>query len=319
LRLRLLSNASIQDNNMLFSFMRAPGLLPSFVISCGAQAVAYAFSTFGRDQPTEHYYDVSGAVTHLAIVAHTVAAVSARDGAVSPRVALMAGLSSVWALRLGAYLFERVQRLGKDERFDTLKTDRWWWTVPWAFQSVWCWALQAPLAMAAGTGLASRLTRRDAIGAALFAGGLAYETLADSQKDAFKRRNRNAPMTEGLFRYSVYANYAGEITLWCGAALLALPAAVRPAHFLAAAVAPAFDAFLLLRVSGIPMSEASSWRRYGSSEAWLDYRARTSTLLPWPPARVATPEALALCRARAAAASALAEAPGRGEQPRKDQ
>lgn len=302
----------------VFSLLRAPGLLPSLAISCGVQACAYAYSTFGRTAPTEHYYDLSGAATHLAIVAHTLAAASARDGAVSPRVALMAGLSSLWALRLGAYLYDRVTRLGKDDRFDALKTDPLWWTVPWVFQSAWCWALQAPLAMAASTGLASRLTRRDAIGAALFAGGLAWETLADAQKDAFKRRARNAPMTEGLYSLSVYANYAGEITLWCGAALLALPAVARPAHFLAAAIAPAFDAFLLLRVSGIPLSEASAWRRYGSSEAYVDYRARTSTLLPWPPARTATPEALARCRARAAAASALAEAPaGRGEQPRK--
>lgn len=303
-----------------FSFLRMPGLLPSFVISCGVQASAYAYSTFGRAEPTEHYYDISGAATHLAIVAHTVAAASARDGAVSPRVALMAGLSSLWAMRLGSYLFDRISRLGKDARFDALKTDPLWWTVPWAFQAVWCWALQSPLAMAAGTGLASRLTRRDALGAALFAGGLAWETIADAQKDAFKRRNRDAPMTEGLFSTSVYANYAGEITLWCGATLLALPAARLPLHVVAAAIAPAFDAFLLLRVSGIPMSEASSWRRYGSSEAYLEYRARTSMLLPWPPARTATPEALALCRARAAAAAAAAPAPqaAAAEEPRKD-
>jgi steroid 5-alpha reductase family enzyme len=87
-------------------------------------------------------------------------------------------------------------------------------------------------------------------------------------------------MTEGLFRYSVYANYFGECTLWWGATLLSLPAARSPLNMVAAFLAPCFDAYLLFRVSGIPLSDASSFKKYGGRPDYLDYRARTSLFFP---------------------------------------
>jgi steroid 5-alpha reductase family enzyme len=215
----------------------------------------------------------------------------------------MGALSAAWALRIGSYLYERVQRLGHDARFDKLKKDPMTWRIPWLFQSVWCFSLQAPLARVAAAGAAApRLTRMDAIGAAVFVGGLAIETLADVQKDAFKRREPNAPMTEGLFQYSVYANYFGELTLWWGQALLAAPAATSATRVAAAVAAPVVDSLIIWRLSGVPMSEKSVWKKYGASAAYQDYRARTSLFFPLPPASVASPQALAWAKARAAKA-----------------
>ena len=254
-------------------------------ISFGAQALAYSYSTFGREVPTEHYYDLSGAMTHVALVAHAITTSAVQNnGVLNPRAVLMGGLSSIWAIRLGSYLYDRVGRTGGDVRFDELKKDARLWTVPWLFQAVWCWALEAPLAMVAASRIASSrtLTRWDGVGAAVFLGGLLWEAIADSQKDAFKRVHKNEPMMEGLFRYSVYPSYFGEVTLWCGATLLALPAAVRPWQILVAALPPAFDAYLLWCVSGIPLSERASWAKYGTNSAYCEYRARTSLFFPWP-------------------------------------
>jgi len=134
-------------------------------------------------------------------------------------------------------------------------------------QAFWCTAMQAPLVIAASARkLPTRLTPLDAIGAAVFLGGFILEAVADFQKDAAKKAAPLAPVTSGVFSLCVYPHYFGEITLWCGAAALALPAVSRPWH-----------------VSGVPLAEASAWRKYGSNEAWVRYRAETSMLIPWWP------------------------------------
>jgi len=288
-------------------FRGLPTLRASFAIACGAQAASYALSTFGRAEPTEHYYDLSGAATHLLIVAYSVSASGAARGAAlgGARAALLGALSTAWAVRLGGYLFDRVSRTGGDARFDALKRDAASWPIPWALQAVWCTALTAPLVVAAGArAAATPLTRGDAAGAALFLAGLALEVAADAHKDAAKRRAPRAPVVDGPFAWCVYANYFGEVALWCGAAALALPAAGGAAGALAALAAPALDAALILCVSGVPLAEARVWKAYGGDAAWVDYRARTPLFFPRPPRAAAAPAELERARARARAAVA---------------
>ncbi|KAI9148567.1 hypothetical protein H9P43_010165 [Blastocladiella emersonii ATCC 22665] len=268
-------------------FLR-PGFASALALSTGIQLGAYTYSTVGRDEPTEHYYDLSGSVTHLALVAQavSVSALASKRGVPHPRVLLLGALSSVWAVRLGTYLYGRVKRTGKDSRFDELKKNPAAWVFPWAAQAVWCFSLQLPLtlaALSAARGTAPRLRALDLVGVAVFAGGLALEWVADRQKDAFKSANPTAPMTSGVFRYSVYANYAGEMSLWWGAFLLAAPAMTSPWMYAGAAAGPLFDALLLLKVSGIPLLEKSAWSKYGNDPKYVEYRAKTATLLPWWP------------------------------------
>lgn len=297
------------------AILRPPTLASAFTVAAGAQAAAYAFSTLGRPEPTERYYDVSGTLTHLLIVGHAVGASAFSRGVVGggARVLLLGTLSSAWAMRLGAYLNDRITRVGGDTRFDTLKRDPFVWPIPWAMQALWCTALQAPLVVAAGARLApTRLTRWDAVGVAIFIGGLALETAADAQKDAAKRAAPHSPVTSGLFSLCVYPNYAGELALWWGAALLALPAAGgHPWAVAASLAAPVVTAALLLGVSGLPISEAAVWRRYGGDDAWLAYRARTPLLIPslWG-ANTEPVDAGALAAARVRALAAGAQPAG---------
>lgn len=264
--------------------------------------MAYAFSTFGRIEPTEHYYDLSGSATHLLIIGHAVGTSAVARGGVGARVALIGVLSTIWTTRLGLYLFDRVSRVGGDSRFNELKRDPVAWCVPWALQSAWCVALQAPLVIAASAQPKHTPLRRfDIVGAAIFCGGLALEAAADAHKDAAKRKAPTAPVTDGVFAWCAYPQYFGELSLWSGAALIALPAATRPLHVLAAAAAPVIDAVLVLGVSGVPLAERSAWRKYGGDPAWVEYRARTPLLFPWPPGSMASPEDLAAAKARAKA------------------
>lgn len=281
-----LSSTNTDSLMSWLSLLRSPSLQASLALALGTQATAYALSTVGRHEPTEIYYDISGSATHLAIVSHVIWTSSKSRQVVGggSRVLLLGALSSLWTVRLGAYLFERVSRTGGDSRFDDLKRNPATWVIPWTMQAFWCTAMQAPLVIAASARkLPTRLTPIDAIGAAVFLGGFILEAVADFQKDAAKKAAPLAPVTSGVFSLCVYPHYFGEITLWCGAAALALPAVSRPWHVAATLLAPALSAALLLGVSGVPLAEASAWRKYGSNEAWVRYRAETNMLIPWWP------------------------------------
>ena len=123
----------------------------------------------------------------------------------------------------------------------------------------------ASLAGVAGTAV----TVTDILGLATFAGGFAFEVLADSQKSQWmkeKREKRHSEefLTRGLWSKSRHPNYFGEVMLWTGIAttsagvlasntgLAAMGlSATLPARIAAvtmAGVSPAFVAFLLFKV-----------------------------------------------------------------------
>ena len=95
---------------------------------------------------------------------------------------------------------------------------------------------------------------------------------------------------------SRYPNYFGEITLWAGSATvvagvfarkpiqLALGLPGSAASILGTSVlaytSPAFIAFLLLKVSGIPMSEPKYDRKFGDRKDYQEWRRNTPRLIP---------------------------------------
>ncbi len=66
---------------------------------------------------TEHYYDLIGSLTYLTLAIGTLFLVGGFDA----RSILLTLLVSIWALRLGSFLFLRVRRRGIDERSDAIK------------------------------------------------------------------------------------------------------------------------------------------------------------------------------------------------------
>ncbi len=77
----------------------------------------------------------------------------------------------------------------------------------------------------------------------------------------------------GLWRYSRHPNYFGEATLWWGIFFIGLAA---PSG-LYGLISPLTIAFLLLKVSGIPMLEA----KYRGNPEFQAYKARTNSFFPW--------------------------------------
>jgi len=85
-----------------------------------------------------------------------------------------------------------------------------------------------------------------------------------------------------LWAWSRHPNYFGEIVLWVGIAVIA-SSTLRGWQWVTM-ISPMFVAFLLMRVSGIPILEKRADTRWGDDEAYQKYKARTPVLFPRPPA-----------------------------------
>ena len=112
------------------------------------------------------------------------------------------------------------------------------------------------------------------------ASGLAIEIAADRQKQRFRAAPQNADafVNTGLWAYCRHPNYLGEILLWTGVAIVALPALEGFSYL--TLVSPVFVWALLVHISGVPMLEARADRKWGSEPAYQAYKARTPVLLP---------------------------------------
>ena len=228
---------------------------------------------------TEHYFDLTGSITYLTVTAVALVLSDNLDA----RAVIVAAMVAVWALRLGSFLFRRVRRDGRDGRFDRIKTDPLRFFMTWTLQGLWVLlTLAAALAIITGT------ERRDLgwmaiVGILVWVVGFAIEVVADQQKSVFKKNPANDGrfIKSGLWAWSRHPNYFGEITLWAGIAIMAVP--VLSGWRWAMLISPIFVVLLLTRVSGIPMLEVRAEKRWGDEPEYQEYASRTPVLIPRPP------------------------------------
>lgn len=259
---------------------RVAGGVPIFGL-CGMLAFAINWIAFvpAYRRQTERYFDLTGSLTYLCLV---LVALGLRGDA-DPRALLLGALVTVWALRLGSFLFVRILRDRSDRRFDALKPSLPRFLLTWTLQGLWV-LLTSACALAAMTSADPRpLGLWAALGTGLWGLGFAIEALADEQKRRFRAdpANRGRFIRSGLWAWSRHPNYFGEITLWAGIALIALPALSGWQY--ATLISPFFVALLLTRVSGIPLLEARAEEAWGEEPAYRAYVERTPVLVPRPP------------------------------------
>lgn len=256
------------------------GDIPLFFL-CGVVAFAIQWVVFVPSwiRRTEMFFDLTGSATYLTVV--ILALVLNEDA--DARAILVAVLVAAWALRLGTFLFARVRAAGFDRRFDDLKQSFPRFLMTWTLQGLWVF-----LTLAAGLAAMTSADREDLgvfaiVGALVWAVGFAIEVTADRQKSAFRADAANADrfITGGLWAWSRHPNYFGEIVLWTGVTLIALP--VLSGWQWVTLISPFFVTLLLTRVSGIPLLEARARNTWGNDPEYQAYVERTPVLIPRPP------------------------------------
>jgi len=224
---------------------------------------------------TEHFFDLTGSFTYLAVVALTLLS----RGSTTAYSLLIAGMVTAWALRLGAFLAARVRSAGSDSRFDVMKYRFAWFLMTWTVQGLW-------VLLTSGAALAAIASPEDPqidgfilLGVALWALGFGIEVAADEQKRRFRSRSENSDrfIDTGLWARSRHPNYFGEILLWFGMAVTAFPA--LSGWNMVTLVSPLFVWLLLTRVSGVPLLESAADRRWADDPEYEAYKASTPVLL----------------------------------------
>jgi len=186
---------------------------------------------------------------------------------------------SLWALRLGAYLLSRILATKVDHRFDDKRDSFVRFGTFWLLQATAVWIILLPVTFAMGQiGLQINYPfLLIGLGISLF--GLIYETVADYQKNTFKKKHPKKLITSGVWAYSRHPNYFGEILVWWGIFVMVLPA-LKGVDFLVV-LGPVFITLLLLFVSGVNLLEKSWKEKYGNEAYYQTYVRQTSLFIPW--------------------------------------
>jgi len=225
---------------------------------------------------TEKFYDLAGSLTYIIV---TIVAL-ALSGNTEWRTIILAGLVIIWASRLGTFLFNRVHKAGKDDRFDSIKPDFFRFLNAWSIQALWVIFTASPAFIAISSSNQKNLGTLAGIGLAIWITGFLFEVIADQQKSRFRKNpaNKERFISTGLWSKSRHPNYFGEIVLWIGVTIIALP--VLHGWQWIALISPLFVTLLLTRVSGVPMLEAKADKKWGGQKDYETYKANTPVLIP---------------------------------------
>jgi steroid 5-alpha reductase family enzyme len=260
------NNSTLYDGMPIFMLCASVG----FVLHWLGFIPAYLFQT-------EHYFDLIGSISYVA----TVALAFALAPSFGTRGLVVATLICVWAVRLGSFLFIRVKKAGQDRRFTQIKTKFFRFLLTWTLGGTWVFITMAAGLAAMTSQSQSPVDGFLVVGATLWVIGFGIEVVADQQKTAFRKDPANAEkfISSGLWSISRHPNYLGEIILWIGIAVIALP--VLEGWQWVTLASPVFVSFLLLKVSGVPMLENNAESRWGNDPEFRQYKAKTPTLIPY--------------------------------------
>jgi steroid 5-alpha reductase family enzyme len=225
---------------------------------------------------TEKFYDVTGSITYIFI---STLALALSNG-IDARAVLAWALVVIWALRLGSFLFGRIRKAGKDDRFDEIKPSFIRFLIVWTIQALWVtFTASAAWVIITTTGRKG-LDAFAVVGLVVWIVGFILEVVADLQKDRFNAdpANKGKFIRTGLWSRSRHPNYFGEILLWVGVAIIALP--ILQGWQWVALISPVFVTLLLTRVSGVPLLEAKADKKWGRQVEYAEYKKRTPVLIP---------------------------------------
>ena len=242
----------------------------AFLIQWVAYIPAYIFQT-------EKFYDLTGSLSYLTVIWFVFFSSNNLSG-LNIQNLIVVTLISIWAIRLGTFLFGRIHKDGEDKRFRTIKTSASQFFMTWTLQGMWvsiC-TMCAITAISSSQGIIANALFY--LGLAFFIVGFAIEVVSDQQKSAFRAvpENKEKFITSGLWSKSQHPNYFGEILLWSAIALLSI-SSLNGTQYITL-ISPIFTYVLLVYISGVRMLDDMGNKKWGHLEEYKEYKRNTPTL-----------------------------------------
>ena len=193
----------------------------------------------------------------------------------------------IWSLRLGTFLALRIasHHPVEDTRYQGLRNGygkqyKKQFLLFFFYQALSVSILTLPFIFIYQSPIED-LSYWEIIGASIWLLSLLGESIADGQMSKFKKQSKLNPemgrtCNIGLWKYSRHPNYFFESLIWWGVAFFLFGVG----HFWGAYNA-LIILFLLVKVTGIPPSEAQSLKSRG--EEYKKYQEVTSAFIPWFP------------------------------------
>jgi steroid 5-alpha reductase family enzyme len=202
------------------------------------------------------------------------------------RKLLIAGLVTLWGLRLSLYLSWRNWGKGEDPRYGGWRQksgDRFWLVSlfkVFILQTLFLWVISLANQIGQLAATPAKLTWMDGLGIIMWAVGFMFESLGDWQLAKFKSdpANKGRVMDRGLWAYTRHPNYFGEFLVWWGFFLITLS---TPKSWWTI-LSPIIVSAVLLKMTGIPLTEKALVE---NRPGYSDYIKRTSAFVPWLPAK----------------------------------
>ena len=258
------------DDNQLYFFIKVISLI------FATQVIGFIPSFYLK---TEKYYDLFGGLTFVFSVLIMMFLKFRKTNDLSIREIILALSVLFWTMRLSFFLFQRVKRVGKDERFDRYKYSFSKFLLAWMTQGLWVFMCLFPTLIVFSSPTNSEIIY-------LFLGGLIYlvgliiEIIADYQKTVHNKLNNQERkfISSGLWSRSRHPNYFGEFLIWTGITIICFP--VFSVFKYLSLITPIFIYFLLNYISGVNLLEERAKEKWGNNPEYVEYLKTTPKFFP---------------------------------------
>lgn len=251
----------------------ADNLIAILLISFAIQLVFYLIAATLK---TDKFTDLAYGSTFVIITVYLINT--------NPQNLYTLAISSliiVWGIRLSSYLFLRIINIGRDKRFDGIREKPLAFLQFWILQAASIVIIISPLSVIIHSPNTDPNILFYFLGLFIWICGFSIESIADYQKNIFKKSNPDLWVSVGLWSYSRHPNYFGEILVWVGVFISSSTLFTNNLQYMSV-ISPIFIATLLLFVSGIPPLEKHQMQKYGNNSKYLKYLSETNKLIPIP-------------------------------------
>ena len=230
---------------------------------------------------TEKFYDLTGSITYITVLSFVVYIKQlVVHSVLDLRSLIIFSCIIIWTVRLGSFLFWRVLKDGEDKRFKTILPSFSQLFMTWTLSAAWVF-IQSIAALVALTSLQQvPFGLVGYLGLSLWIFGFVFQVVADYQKTKFKANpaNKDNFIQEGLWSISRHPNYFGEIALWIGIAIMAVP--VMSGLQYVSLISPVFGFLLIYFVSGVRLLENRGDKKWGNNPDYKKYKKNTPVFFP---------------------------------------